>query len=86
LDYNIKFKDSVKKDLKKLSRDNITEILNKIENELPSVAMKQPQLHGRFKHLKKYRIGNFRVIYTIKDDILLILRIADRKDVYKKLS
>jgi addiction module RelE/StbE family toxin len=83
LDYKIKFKDSVKKDLIKLSRDNITEILNKIENELPSVATIQPKLRGKFKHLKKYRIGNYRAIFTIIEDTILILRVAARKDAYR---
>jgi len=82
--YKIEFKASVKKDLKKLSKDRITEILNKIETKLPQIAFQQPNLKGKFKHLKKYRIGDFRVIYTLVDDTILVLRIADRKDVYRK--
>lgn len=81
--YKIEFKSSVKRDLKKISRDNILEIITKIETILPEIAHQQPSLKGRFKHLKKYRIGNYRIIYTIIDDIILILRIADRKDVYR---
>ena len=84
MDYKIEFKASVKKDIKKLSKDRITEILNKIETQLPQIAFHQPSLKGKFKHLKKYRIGDFRVIYTIVEDTILILRIADRKDVYRK--
>lgn len=37
---------------------------------------------------EKYRIrqGNFRVVYEIEDEILVvtIIRIADRKDVYRR--
>ncbi len=36
----------------------------------------------------KYRIrqGNFRVLYEIEDDVLIVyvVKIADRKDVYRK--
>jgi mRNA interferase RelE/StbE len=39
---------------------------------------------------EKYRIrqGNFRIVYEIQDEILVvfIVRIADRKDVYRKGS
>ena len=83
LDYNIEFKSSVKKDLKKISREIITKILLKIENELPDIALQQPNLQGKFKHLKKYRVGDYRIIYAIKDSTILILRIANRKDAYK---
>ncbi|HEY2323764.1 MAG TPA: type II toxin-antitoxin system RelE/ParE family toxin [Thermoanaerobaculia bacterium] len=37
---------------------------------------------------EKYRIrqGNFRVVYEIQDDVLLVtvIRIADRKNVYRR--
>ena len=37
---------------------------------------------------EKYRIrqGNFRIVYGIQDDVLVVtvIRIADRKDVYRK--
>ena len=36
----------------------------------------------------KYRIrqGNFRVLYEVEDDVLIVyvVKIADRKDVYRK--
>jgi mRNA interferase RelE/StbE len=39
---------------------------------------------------EKYRIrqGNFRIVYEIRDDVLVVtvIRIADRKDVYRKGS
>ncbi len=38
-----------------------------------------------FKDLFRIRVGNYRVVYSIQDKILRIevLKIADRKDVYK---
>ena len=38
-----------------------------------------PALAGKFTGLRKYRIGDYRVIYTILDDTVLILRIAREK-------
>jgi mRNA interferase RelE/StbE len=40
-------------------------------------------LQGIFKGLYRYRYGNYRIIYTIDRTVvmILILRIADRKNV-----
>ena len=42
-------------------------------------------LKGIFKGLYRYRYGSYRIIYAIDRGsvVILILRIADRKDVYE---
>jgi mRNA interferase RelE/StbE len=42
-------------------------------------------LQGIFKGLYRYRYGSYRIIYAIdrRSVVILILRIADRKDVYE---
>ncbi len=82
--YNITFKKSVAKDLKKMDRSKAEQILKKITSELSKQADKLPKLKGQFAGLKKYSIGNYRIVFAIIDDSVLILRIQHRKDVYKK--
>lgn len=82
--YNITFKKSVAKDLKKIDQSEAKQILKKITSELSEQADKLPELKGQFAGLRKYRIGNYRIIYAIIDSSILILRIKHRKDVYKK--
>ena len=82
--YNITFKKSVAKDLKKIDRSEADRILKKIASELSKQADELPELKGQFAGLKKHRIGNYRVIFAIIDDSILILRIQHRKDVYRK--
>ncbi len=84
MDYKITFKKSVTKDLKKITQTDVIKILNKIETELASKADNLPELQGQFAGLKKYRVGNYRIVFTIIDKTILILRIQHRKDVYKK--
>jgi len=84
LAYNITFKKSVAKDLKKIDRSEADRILKKISSELSKQADELPELKGPFAGLRKYRIGNYRVIFAIIDDSILILRIQHRKDAYKK--
>ena len=82
--YNITFKKSVAKDLKKIDRSEADRILKNIASNLSKQADELPELKGQFAGLRKYRIGQYRVIFAIIDDSILILRIQHRKDVYKK--
>ncbi len=83
--YKIAFKNSVSKDLKKIDKNKSKDILEKIVTELSEKAEENPTLKGRFSGLRKYRIGNYLIIYTILGtDSVLILRIAHRKKAYKK--
>lgn len=81
--YNIVYKKSVQRDLKKLSKPEAKRILDLIEKELIKQPESNPSLKGPFAGLRKYRVGDYRVIYALLDFDILILRIGHRKNVYK---
>ena len=81
--YKITFKKSVAKDLKKIGLPESERILSKLTTELSVKADQLPELQGQFAGLRKYRVGDYRVIYAIIDESVLILRIRHRKDVYR---
>lgn len=81
--YKITFKASVSRDLKKLSKDEADRILLHIATDLPEMAEKLPELKGKFAGLRKYRIGDYRVIFVIVGDAILITRIGHRREIYK---
>jgi len=83
LKYKISFKSSVYKDLKKIDKTKASHILDIIEKELTESPDHYPKLSGKFSGLRKFRIGNYRIIFSILKDTVLILRISHRKDVYK---
>ena len=83
MNYKIAFKKSVARDLKKIDKEQATKILKKIEDELPEKAETFPVLTGKFSGLRKFRIGDFRVIFSIIGDTALILRIRHRKEAYR---
>ncbi|HQL89206.1 MAG TPA: type II toxin-antitoxin system RelE/ParE family toxin [Syntrophales bacterium] len=82
--FNIGYKKSVERDLKKLPKAEARRVLDQIEEELSRKADACPVLKGRFAGLRKFRIGDYRVIYAILGDDVIVLRIGHRKDVYKK--
>jgi mRNA interferase RelE/StbE len=78
------------KELDKLDRQIAQRIqkflvrLSKLENPRSSGEA----LHGsKLGEFWKYRVGDFRIICSIEDDklIVLVLRVGDRKEVYKRV-
>ena len=83
MSYKILFKKSVVRDLKKMSRNQAEIILRKIERDLPEKADMSPSLTGKFTSMKKYRIGDYRIIYSIIGDTVLVLRVSHRRESYR---
>ena len=81
--FDITFKKSVRKDLSRIPKALAARILDKINEELPDGAESFPVLKGEFAGLRKFRVGDYRVIYTILGNAVLVLHIAHRKDVYR---
>jgi mRNA interferase RelE/StbE len=82
--FRISFKKSVSKDLKKISKDQVIKILDKIETNLSTTPEQFPELKGKFAGLRKYRVGDYRIIFAILEKhTVLITRIKHRKKSYK---
>jgi len=86
LSWKVTYKESVKKDLKKIS-PNIKYIIKRaIEEKLMSdpVRFGLP-LRNNLKGLFKLRIGDYRIIYSISKKIVTVhvIKIGHRKEVYK---
>jgi mRNA interferase RelE/StbE len=77
------YKKSVHRDLKKLSKAESSRILGQIERKLTKNPRSNPVLKGQFAGLRKFRIGDYRVIYALLGTDVLILRIGHRRDVYR---
>jgi len=83
-DFKINFKKSAIKELKKLPNKEIvklTELIGKLAFNPRPFGCKKLKA---YKNLWRIRSGNYRIIYSIEDKVLIIeiLKIADRKDVY----
>ena len=81
--YNILFKKSVQRDLKRLGKTEARRILDQLEKELSKKPEAYPILKGDFAGLRKCRIGDYRIIYALMDEDVVVLRIGHRKEVYR---
>lgn len=82
--YEILFKESVWKDLRKIPKRELKKILEKIEtlggNPRPAGCEK---LTG--EALYRVRQGRYRIVYSIQDNELTVwvIKVGHRKDVYR---
>ena len=83
--YKVEYAKGVAKDLKKLPLSVKTKALDIVEQLLAKDPKAGRPLSGPYKGLWKYRIGDYRIIYSIEDKAItiLVLRIRNRKDVYE---
>ena len=87
--YSIQWHEEVIKDLQKIDRQKQKQIISRIKDYLSKdpIGLGKP-LKGIFKGLYRYRYGSYRIVYAIDREsvVILILRIADRKEVYRDTS
>jgi len=82
--YSIEWKASAKKELRKIDKQKIPKILKAIEN---LSSNPHPLNHKKIlgtQHNFRIRVGDYRVIYFIEDEKLIIeiIRVRHRKEVY----
>ncbi|HYB76477.1 MAG TPA: type II toxin-antitoxin system RelE/ParE family toxin [Nitrososphaerales archaeon] len=76
------YKASIAKDLKKVNPSDKRRILQQIEETLGSDPRSGEALHGEFEGLFKLRIGDYRVIFALVGEDVLVLRIRHRSTAY----
>ena len=79
------FDDKVTKDLKNIDKSWQKKILEAIKTKLLENPYIGKKLVGDLSSYYRYRVNDYRVIYEIIEDeiILVIIKIKHRKDVYK---
>lgn len=82
--YTVQFDEAALRDLKKMTKQ-VNELIVKTAKGLAT----NPRPVGvetltQFKGLFRIRAGNYRIVYTIENDklVVLVVAVADRKEVY----
>ena len=78
----IYYKSSVSHDLKKVSPRDKDRILRQIGSALGEDPRVGEPLHGEFEGLFKFRIGDYRIIYALSRQDVIVLRIRHRSQAY----
>ena len=86
--YRVEFKRSAAKALKKIPKSDqrrIRDSIDSLSENLPDPATTKMKGDNPFHRI---RVGDYRIIYEIHGDILviLVLKIGHRKEVYRRLA
>lgn len=90
--YKVEIQESAKRELKKLPKSIAGRILEKIiklgDEPRPNGCKKLKSFdlpNNPYKDLYRIRVGDYRAVYAIEDDILIVIvvKIANRKEVYE---
>ena len=87
--YRVELSADFEKSLAKLPRETARRILTglrEVEN-LEDSRSRGKALTGPLRGLWRYRMGDYRVVCDIRDDVLVVvaLRAGHRREVYRKL-
>ena len=90
--YRIELTPAAEKSLVKAAKSNRL-LLKKLDQALLSLAVNpvpagSKQLVGEDPPLYRVRVGDYRILYQIEDDVLvfLVVHVGHRKDVYRFLK
>jgi len=87
ISYNIRWKSSARKEIKKLPKDIILKIVDTVEKLAENPFSTDSRKIVGAQRTYRIRVGNYRIVYSVESDnlVILIIRIRHRKDVYKNL-
>jgi mRNA interferase RelE/StbE len=83
--YNIEFSDKSRKQMKRLSNDVKVNIVKYLEGRIANSPYDTgKKLKGKLAEYWRYRIGDYRVICNIDDDVMLIMviEVGHRSKIY----
>jgi mRNA interferase RelE/StbE len=83
--YSIEWKSSAAKELRKLSKSAIAKILPAIDALVDTSRPDGVRKLTGSENTYRIRVGEYRVVYNIIDESLVIeiIRVRDRKDAYR---
>jgi len=86
--FEIRWKRSAAKELKKLPQSVIGKILQSVENLANDPTPLQSVKLSGADHTYRIRIGDYRLVYNVLNRALTVevIRVGHRKDVYRNLT
>lgn len=85
MSFSIRIKGSAAKELERIGKVDRSRLVEAIER-LSESLFQGNALRGGLRGLRRLRVGDYRVLYEVRDDMLtvLVVRVAHRRDVYRR--
>ncbi|MCY3879708.1 MAG: type II toxin-antitoxin system RelE/ParE family toxin [Rhodobacteraceae bacterium] len=85
MSFSIRIKESAAKELRRVVKPDRTRIVSAIDRlaETPHLGA---ALKGDLRGLRRLRVGDYRVVYEVRDEelVVLVVRVAHRRDAYRR--
>ena len=85
MSFSIRIKGSAARDLRRIAKTDRLRIMSAIDrlSDSPFVGN---ALKGDLRGLRRVRVGDYRVLYELLDEtlVVLVVRVAHRREVYRR--
>ena len=85
MSFSIRIKESAAKELRRVAGPDRARIVAAIDRlaETPHLGA---ALKGDLRGLRRIRVGDYRMVYEVQDDelVVLVVRVAHRQDAYRR--
>ena len=83
--YSIRIKRSAARELDRVPKTDRQRILHAIDR-LAEQPLAGSALKGDLRGLRRMRVGNYRIVYEVLDDalVVLVVRVGHRRDTYRR--
>ena len=81
---SVRIKDSAAKELARWPKDVRERVIDAIDG-LGEEPLAGALLKGGLLGLRRLRVGNYRIVYEVRDDnlVVLVVRVAHRREAYR---
>jgi len=85
--FSIRIRESAAKELRRIAKPNRARIVAAIDRLGETPHLGTP-LKGDLRGLRRLRVGDYRVVYEIGDDelVVLVVRVARRRGAYRRME
>ena len=85
MSFSIRIKESAAKELRRVAKPDRARIVAAIDRlaETPHLGT---SLKGDLRGLRRIRVGDYRILYEVRDKelVVLVVRVAHRRDAYRR--
>lgn len=79
--FDLEWKENSLKDLEKIDRDTSIRIFKKVECLKGGLTSDVKRMQGT--NYLRLRVGDYRVIFSLEKNLITILKVGHRKNIYK---
>ena len=83
MSYNLEWKEHALRELGNLEKSGVKRIVSKVEEMCENFSSCDVKKMGSFEDHYRLRVGDYRVIFELKDKLVTVLKVGHRQNIYE---